>query len=250
MKHLLRTRFKEEIVAEFLPAKDFASRKVIILCDGMPGVPGKKKLIEFLAKKNYWVFHPRYRGAWESGGEMLAEEPTKDIFDVIDELPKGFVSLWDKTEYVVDPEEIIVIGASFGGPAAILSTLDPRVSKGIVISPVVDWVAEQNAIDEPMDFLEEFTKSAFGDGYRFSHENWMRLTRGELYNPVDKLSTLDKDKIMIIHAQDDTAVHTESVIAFATELDCQFHLLKSGGHFSANKIMHWKMWWKVKRVLP
>ena len=86
-----RARFKKEIVAEFsLPARPGRKHKVIILCDGMPGLPRKQPLMEFLAGKGYWVFYPRYRGAWESGGTFLARSPHLDILDVIDGLPAGF----------------------------------------------------------------------------------------------------------------------------------------------------------------
>ena len=53
----LRTRFKKEIVAEFLPpAKLGKHDKVIIICDGMPGVPKKRPLLEFLSKKDFGLF--------------------------------------------------------------------------------------------------------------------------------------------------------------------------------------------------
>jgi cephalosporin-C deacetylase-like acetyl esterase len=37
------------------------------------------------------------------------------------------------------PDELFVIGGSFGGAAAILASLDPRVTKVIANCPVVDW---------------------------------------------------------------------------------------------------------------
>ena|ERR1700690_2779014 len=87
---MYRTRFKGEIVAEFLPpARPGKREKVIILCDGMPSIPSKQPLVKFLAAKGYWVFYPRWRGAWESGGQFLAKSPHLDILDVIDELPRG-----------------------------------------------------------------------------------------------------------------------------------------------------------------
>lgn len=67
----LRTRFNRQIVAEFLPpARPGRKQKVIILCDGMPSIPRKQPLMSFLAQKGYWVFYPRYRGAWEAAGSF------------------------------------------------------------------------------------------------------------------------------------------------------------------------------------
>ena len=91
---MFRTRFKNEIVAEFLASsRPRKKQKLIILCDGMPSIPRKQPLSEFLAAKGFWVIYPRYRGAWESGGEFLAKSPHEDILDVLDELPKGLKKL-------------------------------------------------------------------------------------------------------------------------------------------------------------
>src|ERR1035441_10719972 len=81
---MFRTRFKLNIVTEFLPpARTGKTQKAIILCDGMPSIPRKQPLAEFLAAKGYWVFYPRYRGAWESGGGVLGRSPPLGILDVV-----------------------------------------------------------------------------------------------------------------------------------------------------------------------
>ena len=89
---MFRTRFNKEIVAEFLPpVRQGKKHRVIILCDGMPSVPTKQPLAEFLARKGYWVFYPRWRGAWESGGKFLEKSPVEDIAEVITGIEKGRV---------------------------------------------------------------------------------------------------------------------------------------------------------------
>src|SRR5689334_22750902 len=105
---MLRTRFNKDIVAEFLPSNKWTvpkewgrpykrkagktnDEKVVILCDGMPSVPKKQGLAEFLSKKGFFVIYPRYRGAWESGGVFLQKPPEQDIKDIVDELQKPIV---------------------------------------------------------------------------------------------------------------------------------------------------------------
>ena len=98
MNMMFRARFASDIVTEFLPpARAGKIQKVIILCDGMPSIPRKQPLAEFLSTKGYWVFYPRYRGSWESGGEFLGRSPHLDILDVISGLSKDFRELgrWD-----------------------------------------------------------------------------------------------------------------------------------------------------------
>src|SRR5215831_13036140 len=169
MSAMFRTRFKRHIVTEFLPPSlSGRKQRVIILCDGMPSIPRKQPLAEFLASKGFWVFYPRYRGAWESGGEFLRLSPHQDILDVIDELSKGFRELAFGRRFKVKPDEIFVIGGSFGGAAAILAAIDRRVKRVIANCPVVDWAilpAAEKAETSNRSYAA-YIREAFGNGYR------------------------------------------------------------------------------------
>src|SRR3989344_4265776 len=191
IEYAYRTRFKKEIVCEFVPPAR-RSNKVVILCWGMPSVPFAKQVLLALAKRGYWAFFPRYRGTWESEGTLLRKSPHLDIIDVINGLPQGFVSLEDGKRFSIKRPEIYLVGGSFGGPAAILASRDPRVVKAFAISPVVDWRAPSKA--EPMGWLEGFVKDAFGMGYRFRHKDLKRLSQGKFYNPVSEVSSLNPKK--------------------------------------------------------
>jgi dipeptidyl aminopeptidase/acylaminoacyl peptidase len=137
---MFRARFKNEIVVEFLPpSRTQRKQRLIILCDGMPSIPRKQPLSEFLAAKGFWVIYPRYRGAWESGGEFLAKSPHEDILDVLDELPKELKEIAFGQRFRLAPDQVFVIGGSFGGAAAILLSLDPRVKRVVANCSVVDW---------------------------------------------------------------------------------------------------------------
>lgn len=233
--HLLRTRIKKDIICEFLPPENINSKKVIILCDGMPSLPSKKHIMFFFAEKGFWVFHPRYKGTWESHGEFLKNEPHKDILDVIDQLPKGFISLWDNVSYKINPEKILIIGSSFGGTAAILASQDPRVTFSIALSPVIDWTVESE--NEPLDWLFDFIKNAFGNAYRVSKKDWNKLKSGKFYNPISQINNLDGKKFYIIHAQDDDIVSYKPLIDFQEIIKCRATIKKSGGHLSLSKII-------------
>ncbi len=251
--HPLRTRFKEDIVAEFMPPylgdENKKADKVIIFCEGMPAVPSKRKFLEFWSKKGYWIFHPRYRGAWESNGEFLAQSPEKDILDVIDELTskKKVTNVWDNTEYEIEPKEIYLFGSSFGGPAALLASRDPRVKKVVCISPVVDWTAPSE--EEPIETFGVFVKKSFGEGYRFQQENWNKLKTGQFYNPALHADEIDGNKVMIFHAEDDKVVGVKEVKDFAQKINCKFFLLKKGGHLSSRVITKFWNYLKVKKFM-
>lgn len=243
----LRTIFNKEILAEFFPPHDQWKKvgvdkklvdpqaKVIILAMGMPTMPDKYSALEYWCKKGYWVFLPRYRGTWESGGAFLEKSPHEDILDVIDELTKGFSTSWIDVRCELVIESLVLIGSSFGGPAVLLSSVDDRVDKVITCSAVVDWTVRSQA--EPLDWLYGAVKSAFGQGYRISKTHWNKLQRGTFYNPQKQAKQLPGQKILMFHACDDMVIDYHSVERFARYSGAKLHLYKKGGHFGFSKLM-------------
>ena len=245
---MFRTRFKQEIVTEFLPpVREGKKRRVIILCDGMPSIPRKQPLAEFLAGKGSWVFYPRYRGAWESGGKFLEGSPHLDILDVIGGLAQEFRELAFGKHFRVTPDEIIVIGGSFGGAAAILASMDPRVKKVIANCPVVDWgiLAREQKKETSNPNYAEYIREAFGQGYRLSDRNWSKLRDGKFFNPAYHADEIKGEKIMMFHAQDDPYVPYRTVEKFAKRTGAKLKLFRRGGHLSTDMIVR-KYWTQIR----
>jgi pimeloyl-ACP methyl ester carboxylesterase len=241
-----RTRFAQDIVAEFwMPKKP--SHKAIILCDGCPSVPSKRKVGEFFARKGYWVFHPRYRGSWESGGKFLEESPDEDVLLVAEGLNAGFINIYDNVEYLLDITEIVVVGASFGGAAAILSLKYPLITKAIALSPVIDWRAKSKG--EPFPYFVHTVEEGFGEGYRTHKDAWKRLQSGKFYNPITEAKLIDPKRLFVVHATDDDVVPAAPLRAFIKLTKVRPLFLKTGGHFSASTVMHPEIWAKVRIFL-
>jgi len=241
---MFRARFKRDIVTEFLPpARSGKTQKAIILCDGMPSIPRKQPLAEFLSGKGYWVFYPRYRGAWESGGKFLEKSPHEDILDVIGGLSKEFKELAFGRRFRVVVDEVFVIGGSFGGAAAILSSLDPRVKRVIANCPVVDWaiLPREEKKETSNASYSAYIREAFGTGYRLSEGNWKKLRGGRFYNPAYHAREVTASKVMMFHAQDDPYVSYQSVKRFAERTGVRLKLLRRGGHLSTELIVR-KYW--------
>ncbi len=246
---MFRARFKNEIVAEFLPpARPRKKQKVIILCDGMPGIPRKQPLMEFLSGKGYWTFYPRYRGAWESGGQFLRESPHQDILDVIEELPKGVRELAFGKRFGMSPHEIFVIGGSFGGAAAILASLDERVKRVIANCPVVDWaiLADEEKAETSNPNYAAYVREAFGNAYRLSDKNWRKLRSGRFYNPAYHVREITPAKIMMFHAKDDPYVPYKTVKRFADQTGVKLNSLERGGHVGTDYIVR-KYWQRIDK---
>lgn len=246
---MFRTRFKQEIVAEFLPpTRASKKQKLIILCDGMPSIPRKQALAQFLAAKGFWVIYPRYRGAWESGGDFLAKSPHEDILDILDELPAELEEIAFGGRYSLSPNEIFVIGGSFGGAAAILLSLDPRVKRVVANCPVTNWEildAAEKAETSKRNYAE-YIREAFGNGYRISDANWRRLRSGTFYNPWHHRREITASKIFMIHAKDDPNVPYEGSRRFAEATGVKLKSLTHGGHVSTDYITR-KYWPQIKK---
>jgi dipeptidyl aminopeptidase/acylaminoacyl peptidase len=243
--HILRTRIKREIVAEFLPPATF-SNKVIILCGGMPAYPGgKSDVVRFLSEKGYWVFIPRYRGSWESGGSFLRHSPERDALDIIDELPREFRDLWSGKMYKIARPEVYLVGSSFGGAAVILASRDPRVRKAVAFSPVTDWRAETKT--EPINKLRAFAREAFGNGYRFAEKDWNKLKTGKFYNPAHEVDSIDGSKLLIIHAKDDKTIYAKSSVDFSKKTGARLVLVPRGGHLSISNVATPKWWREIEK---
>jgi alpha-beta hydrolase superfamily lysophospholipase len=246
---MFRTRFKKEIVAEFLPpAYSGKQQKAIILCDGMPSIPRKQPLVEFLSGQGYWVFYPRWRGSWESGGQFLERSPHEDILDIVSELPKGIQELAFGREFRCAPGKIFVIGGSFGGAAAILSSLDPRITKVIANCPVVDWaiLREEQKKETSNRSYPAYIRAAFGNGYRLSAKNWNKLRSGVFYNPSHHLKDLTASKIMMFHAKNDPYIPWKQVDGFARRAGITLKLLSRGGHVKTEHVVR-KYWPQIER---
>jgi esterase/lipase len=246
---MLRTRFGRDIVTEFLPpARRATKQRAIILCDGMPSIPRKQPLAEFLSAKGYWVFYPRYRGAWESRGEFLERSPHLDILDVIDGLHKEIRELAFGERFRVRAEELFVIGGSFGGTAALLCSLDERVKKVVANCPVVDWgiLAREQRRETSNPSYAAYIREAFGEAYRLSDRNWKKLSDGKFFSPSYHAEEITGAKIMIFQAQDDPFVPYRTVAHFAKETGARLKVLRRGGHLSTDMIVQ-KYWENIAR---
>lgn len=234
--HNYRTRIAKDILVEFLPPTR-KSRKVIILAPGAPGSPSDRGAsLEFFARRGFWALRFRWRGTWESGGQFLKNDPTRDLLDVIDGLQRPLKDIWSGEEFYVQAKQIFVVGHSFGGPAAFFVTKDPRVTKVVGLSPVADWKPSPKL--ESLEFLDRIQQPMFGAGYRFARgKNWRMFHRGSFYNPVDQLDRIDGSKILIFQAADDDAIHVPSVRRFARRVGARLKMYKRGGHLGSSFLM-------------
>lgn len=234
--HTIRTRFGKDIVGEVLPpTRKTKKQRVVIVASGAPSLPSKGSLLEFLSKKGFWSIHFRYRGSWESDGTFLKNSPHLDIFDVIDQLPKGFTDTWTQKKYKINPDQIIVLSSSFGGSAGILASPDSRIDKVIAISPMLDWT--KPGPDEPYPKMIKFFADGFGNGYRIAKNGWSKLQSGKFFSPVSNIAEVDGLKLLMIHAKDDRTCPYPITKSFSEQTGAKLITLPHGDHLSSNIIL-------------
>lgn len=235
---IYRNKYKG-ILSEFAFLEGTKPTHAIILCEGLPAIPKRQDVIEYLANQGFLVFQPRYRGTWESDGEFLVENPTIDIRDVVEVVKSNNIQeLFSMNTFIFDIQHISVIGASLGGSVALSSALIPEVGKIVALSPVVNFKTFNTAYHEQdLKQIGEFMLRAFTNGYRFTRENWSRLLNGEIIHPIEiETDETTRNKIYIIQCKDDQTVNYIPVIDFAEKMKVKYKLLLTGGHFSFSKI--------------
>ena len=144
-------------------------------------------------------------------------------------------------------EEIFVIGGSFGGAAALLCSLDPRVKKIVANCAVVDWaiLAGEQKKETSNPSYAAYVREAFGRGYRLSDRNWRKLGRRKFFNPIDHADEIDGSKIMMFHAKDDPYVPYRTVEKFARHAGARLKLFRRCGHLSTDVIVR-KYWAQIR----
>ncbi len=243
---IFRARFGRDIIAEFMPSA-YPSNKVVIVTPGCPGYPGNKRdLMQLLSRKGYWSIVPSYRGTWESGGMFLEYPPSDDVIIIIDELSLGFRDLWSSAEYRIEDPQIYLLGASFGGPAAILASRDARVKKAATISAVTDWRDQEHTV-EPLHLMDQYVASAYGMAYRTNEKVYAKLAQGDFYNPTHEQSSIDGSKLLLIHALDDKVVHHAPAETFAKATGAKLITLRSGGHMGVRSATVPSLWRVIER---
>jgi hypothetical protein len=235
MKYLQRAFFGSHLFAEFaVPAQ--SSTTAVVYCGGCPGYPGgKKEAADFFTQRGAWFFVPRYKGTWESHGMFLNEPPHNDIYEFYNLLDKGCVDGFTGEQVEMRFENIILVGASFGGAAALLLSSDPRVSKVVALSPVCDWRIETEG--ESMDDFFRFMRNGFGEAYRIAPGAEKRLRGGVFYNPMRHTKHIDGSKVLIIHPADDTVTYASTSSDLAEKVGARILVPASGGHLGLDDVL-------------
>jgi dipeptidyl aminopeptidase/acylaminoacyl peptidase len=148
---------------------------------------------QFLASKGYAVLQPNFRGSTGYGTEFLRKGEGQMGLAMQDDITDGVN--WAVKEGIADESRVCIVGASYGGYAAMWGIVkDPNLYRcAISIAGVSSLRSEVN----------DFGATLFGGKYK---DDWKRMTPNfEAVSPsgaVDKITT----PLLLIHGKRDVTV--------------------------------------------
>ncbi len=157
---------------------------------------------QFLASRGYVVLQPNFRGSTGYGTEFIEKGKGQMGFAMQDDITDGVK--WAVDQGIADPKRVCIVGASYGGYAAMWGIAkDPDLYRcAISISGVAALRREVN----------DFGDSLRGNLYK---RQWQEMTPD--FTAVSPINAIDKIKVplMLIHGKRDVTVdHVQSVKMF------------------------------------
>ncbi len=153
---------------------------------------------QFLASRGYVVLQPNFRGSTGYGTEFIEKGKGQMGFAMQDDISDGVK--WAVEKGIADPKRVCIVGASYGGYAAMWGIAkDPDLYRcAISISGVAALRREVN----------DFGNSLHGKLYK---TQWQEMTPD--FNAVSPINAIAKIKapLMLIHGKRDVTVdHVQS----------------------------------------
>jgi len=212
-----------------------AGKKLIVLPHGGPFSRDKWNFdawVQYFATRGYNVLRVNFRGSTGYGRDHLLAGIRNIDTLMIDDIADGVY--WAIENSYADPSNVFILGHSYGGYAALMSTVKyPNLYAAAVSwSAPTDLVAQikQYKKDDAY-FAYEYWKTAVGDP-RKEKQALKRLS--PLYN-IDKLSV----PIIVFHGEKDGTIPEEQAMAFKKALErsdkqAEVVIIDNEGHTFSN----------------
>ncbi len=177
----------------------------------------------FFTNRGYAVFRPNFRGSSGYGYEFAKSQMKSWGMEMQDDLTDA--TQWLIDEKIADPEKICVVGASYGGYAALMATVKtPELFKCAVSFAGVSNL--KKLVVKSRRYLgSKFVKNQIGDDYD-------DLEARSPYYSVEKITA----PILVIHGEQDRVVDVEQSKIMVDELQDQnkqveYIELENGDHY-------------------
>ncbi len=159
----------------------------------------------FYAARGYRVYQPNFRGSDGYGGGFRSAGHREWGSRMQDDITEGVRRLID--DGLADPERICIVGASYGGYAALAgAAMTPDLyACAVSVNGIGDLMALVGSASRSSEFSEDILRVRVGDRFRDAAEIKAR-------SPVNLVENI-KAPVLLIHSEDDTVVSSgQSVV--------------------------------------
>ncbi len=224
---------KGGIVYGYLARPDYTSfnnAPTIIYLHGGPETRGYNDFnrdISFLTNRGYTVLNLNYFGS-TGYGKLYLKKPYKQPEIILDNIDEAIT--WLINERVADPNNIAIMGGSYGGYLSLLSTYyDDRIKCTIAINSLVNL--EKTALDFLQIYGEERYQNLFMNKYYGSP---LEIKQNYSKNLSPYELSFENSNILLIHSKYDQLIPLNHAKEFYKKFkdsnDMKFLVLTKSGH--------------------
>lgn len=197
---------------------------VIIFLNGLPRPAQTQEMTDYFTKSGYLFVNLYYPGYWEAPGKMNFSELGSKIISFTETLKSGKIfDSFSGKDLTFKVSKIFLIGSSFG--ASVSLVLQNNIfSKIVAVSPLIDFPAHKETIDNLLDRLLFFREVV-----RLSDYNQIRENFSVLDQKSQELG-LSPEKILLIADKFDKQINFDSVQEYADRNKISILTTDSGAH--------------------
>ncbi|MEN8194505.1 MAG: alpha/beta fold hydrolase [Bacteroidota bacterium] len=232
-----------KLIGTVFLAAGLGPHPTILLLHGFPGNELNHDIAHAIRRYGFNVVVFHYRGAWGSGGNFSFSNGLEDVASAIDFLNSETA----KNNYRVDKNKIILIGHSFGGFAALLTSVKYEQIKNIAFLAGFNF-GYFSHFTEQDEKIKEATFEGLANGTQIFHSSEPLSLYNEIlanqneWNLLNLNSTLKDKNILLVGAEYDTVspleIHHIPLVKSLNESsnNVEERIMKSGHSFSCCRI--------------
>jgi len=236
-KHKHRLKFGK-IISDVFYKKGAQPSTAVVLGYGLLSSPERNDsaIVNRLVEEGFMVWVPHFEGTFASDGVCTFDNAADTFLAVIKGIKKGKdVELWDNTEVTWNASDIILVGASFGGAAALVAgAKSDDIRKIVALAAPNDFKKRAEETDQMKHYST--WKRGWQNVWRIGTSDWKRFAKGNVdLNPIEYIEKLKDKHTLLIHHKDDGVVNLNHSIELQTKIESgsgnhRMVILNSKGH--------------------